>query len=52
MRKQLHLNDIVIPDDMQMGVIAQYTGYEQVVLLAQRRGRGRARNCESTPARS
>lgn len=52
LREQLHSNGVVISDDMQMGAIAQYYGYEHVVLLARRGGRGHARNCESTPGGS
>ena len=46
------VNRWTISDDMQMGAIVQYSGDEQVVLLAHRGGRGRARNCESTAVRS
>jgi beta-glucosidase-like glycosyl hydrolase len=52
LREQWHYHGVVISDDMQMGAIAQYSGYEQVVLLARRGGRGRARNGESTPGGS
>jgi beta-N-acetylhexosaminidase len=38
LREQLHYNGVVISDDMQMGAIAQYYGYEQVVLLALQAG--------------
>jgi beta-N-acetylhexosaminidase len=38
LREQLHSNGVVISDDMQMRAIAQYYGYEQVVLLALQAG--------------
>ena len=38
LREQLHSNGVVISDDMQMEVIVQYDGYEQVMLLAREKG--------------
>jgi hypothetical protein len=48
LREQWHENGVVISLRQAAGAMAQSSGYEQVVLLARRRGPGRAHHGAST----